>query len=86
MSDLHDILARHLLVEESARYWQHKCVKQQAEIERLNKRHDDFLQEFWKTNAENAKLQAVVDAAKRNGYATDELIKALAALEEADDE
>jgi len=56
-----------------------------AEIERLNKRHDDFLQEFWKTNAENAKLQAVVDAAKRNGYATDELIKALAALKGADD-
>jgi len=30
MSDLHDI-------EESARYWQRKCVKQQAEIERLKR-------------------------------------------------
>jgi len=66
-----------------------------AEIERLNKRHDDFLQEFWKTNAENAKLQAVVDAADRvyADYEDDcniqsswmSLGKALAALE-VDDE
>ena len=30
--------------------------RKDAEIERLNKRHDDFLQEFWKTNAENERL------------------------------
>jgi hypothetical protein len=31
------------------------------EIERLHKRHDDFLQEFWATNALNAKLDAKID-------------------------
>ena len=31
----------------------------EAEVERLNKRHDEFLQEFWATNAENAKLSAI---------------------------
>ena len=37
------------------------CIEAIREIERLEKRHDNFLKEFYATNAENAELQARVD-------------------------
>ena len=40
--------------------------RKDAEIERLNKRHDDFLQEFWKTNAENERLRAALERIESN--------------------
>ena len=70
-------------IREEVRVWRERALKLQAEIERLNKRHDDFLQEFWATNARNAKLQAVVDAVKFHKHIMPySVMKALATLEE----
>jgi anti-sigma-K factor RskA len=53
--------------------WQKAYAELEAEVERLKQieksyiaRHDKFLQEFWKTNAENTKLrEALWKIAKR---------------------
>jgi len=55
VSDLHDI-------EQSARYWQRKCVKQQAEIERLKKVVGNQRYTLDAQRKETERVQAVVDA------------------------
>ena len=65
----------------------HDVVEElEAEIERLQKayRPADML-EYQRVVEENAKLQAVVDAALKQDNPCDELIEALAALEDDDE-
>ena len=59
--------------------------QQQVEIERLEALHDDILMRAEKLSARNAKLRAVVDAALKQDNPCDELIEALAALEDDDE-
>ena len=40
--------------------------KLRKRIEELEARHEKFLHEFWKTNADNERLRAVYEAAKRH--------------------
>ena len=58
----------------------------EAEVERLNKYHDKFLDEFWKTNAENKRLQKLLDEARwlRELKPLDDLFLALEELEDSD--
>ena len=57
----------------SIRHWYGKAMaygksldEANGEIERLQKQHDNFLQEFWKTNAENERLRAALERIESN--------------------
>jgi vacuolar-type H+-ATPase subunit E/Vma4 len=66
-------------------WWDEKGVLEDR-IAELEARHDNFLKEFWKTNADNERLRKRLDAIANAYAATADELRAAALWEEKDDD